>query len=35
MPTELLPVIALVAVALAISFAVAWLKSRQSKDKAG
>ena len=34
MPTEFLPVIALVAVALAISFAVAWIKSRQNKDKA-
>ena len=34
MPTELLPVIALVAVALAISFAVAWVKGR-NKEKAG
>ena len=34
MPTELLPVIALVAIALAISFGLAWLKSRQNKDKA-
>ena len=34
MPTEFLPVIALVAVVLAISFAVAWVKGR-NKEKAG
>ena len=34
MPTEFIPVIALVAIALAISFAVAWLKGR-NKEKAG
>ena len=34
MPTELLPVIALVAITLAIGFAVAWLKGRNGKEKA-
>ena len=32
---EYLPIIAIVAVMVAVSFAVAWLKGRNGKEKAG